>query len=931
MAASDRLLDRGSELKEIRVAIDAAANGGGGGLAIEGEAGIGKTSLLDVAAVLAEERGMAVLRARATERERSMPYGVMRQLLGPAVARDETQALRGDAALAATVFGPAPRGVATADDFGLAHGLHWLVANLADSRPLALLVDDVQWADSESLRALAYLAQRAEHLAVVLALAIRVGEPAADEAAIDELRREARRGWLRPAPLSAAAVAELVARELGDRSVDGLASACATATAGNPFLIVEMLRAIAGDPDRGGPSGELVDRVAATAASPSILLRLLRLGEDAATVATAVAVLEPHASQPAVGALCDLTPEAIASASERLVAARLLSDQTPLTFAHPLVKAAVYDDLAAPRRAALHARAARMLSDRGFAADVIATHLLVAEPAAEPWAVEVLEEAAAAALGRGAPQSAARYLARALAEPPPAAERDRVIADLGRAQLRGSDPTGIDTLARLRERSPAFAADVDLTAELAGALALRGRADEAVRIAAAALAEVDRDGPAGQFLRGVILITTLNGLERIPPGVLPTPDEQVELAAPSATTLAQTAAFLCAAGNGPLPRAAVEARRLAASRDALLAGTAGGYPPYMLCATLALTDQRDAIEAIHAPAIEITRSRGALSGLATGFGSRAYCHLVDGDLSAAELDARTASRFSGGRFTGDAYWLAIIARVLVARGDLDAADAELESAWSAAEPPAGLPGAVLLSARGELHLARGRYHEALDDFTGAARRVTWLPHMNQELVTSRIGPARALAALGDRAEATRIADEAVDHARAAGGARGIGLALAVRGQVGGTAGIPLLAEAVEVLSATNAREQHARALVDLGAALRRANCRRDAREPLRQGLDLAHRCGATALEARARTELAASGARPRSAVLTGVDSLTPSELRIARLAADGLTNREIAQQLFVTTKTVETHLRHAYRKLDVDRRQRLPDALGNHG
>ena len=121
--------------------------------------------------------------------------------------------------------------------------------------------------------------------------------------------------------------------------------------------------------------------------------------------------------------------------------------------------------------------------------------------------------------------------------------------------------------------------------------------------------------------------------------------------------------------------------------------------------------------------------------------------------------------------------------------------------------------------------------------------------------------------------------------------------------------------------------EHARTLVDLGAALRRLGHRSDARPPLAAGLDQAVRCGATALAQRARTELQATGARPRRLLVTGRDALTPSERRIATLAAEGRSNRDIAQTLFVTTKTVETHLSRTYRKLDITGRTQLSSAL----
>jgi DNA-binding CsgD family transcriptional regulator len=133
--------------------------------------------------------------------------------------------------------------------------------------------------------------------------------------------------------------------------------------------------------------------------------------------------------------------------------------------------------------------------------------------------------------------------------------------------------------------------------------------------------------------------------------------------------------------------------------------------------------------------------------------------------------------------------------------------------------------------------------------------------------------------------------------------------------------------AVDTLAGADARLEHARALCDLGAALRRANRRADARAPLREALDLAHRCRAAAVAGRARTELLATGARPRRLVLSGVESLTPSERRVAAMAADGLSNPQIAQALFVSTRTVEGHLTHVFRKLDATARIELRERM----
>jgi DNA-binding CsgD family transcriptional regulator len=199
------------------------------------------------------------------------------------------------------------------------------------------------------------------------------------------------------------------------------------------------------------------------------------------------------------------------------------------------------------------------------------------------------------------------------------------------------------------------------------------------------------------------------------------------------------------------------------------------------------------------------------------------------------------------------------------------------------------------------------------------------------VVNPAIAPWRALAALaaraaGDTCLAARLADEQLEHARAFGAPGTVGAALRVQALV--LDDVELLAEAERVLSPSLARLEHARALVDLGAALRRHGERALSREPLAAGLEIAHRCGAQPLAERALTELRAAGARPRRIMRTGLAALTPSERRIAGLAAAGHTNREIGGELFVTKATVESHLRSVFRKLDVHSRDELAARLG---
>ncbi len=238
-----------------------------------------------------------------------------------------------------------------------------------------------------------------------------------------------------------------------------------------------------------------------------------------------------------------------------------------------------------------------------------------------------------------------------------------------------------------------------------------------------------------------------------------------------------------------------------------------------------------------------------------------------------------------------------------------------------------LPLLLIRHGRGRLSLALGETEAGLGDMRAAAAQLE-AGAFPPQLWPWRSSHALALAAAGETEEACRLADQELRLTRAFGAPGSLGISLRTRGLVEpGAADLDLLREAVTVLAGSGAALEHARALVELGAALRRAGHRLKSVEPLREGLDLAHRCGASALAGRARDELVTAGARPRRDALHGRDALTASELRTARMAADGRSNREIAQALFVGLRTVETHLTHTYQKLAIHSRDALSGAL----
>jgi DNA-binding NarL/FixJ family response regulator len=304
-----------------------------------------------------------------------------------------------------------------------------------------------------------------------------------------------------------------------------------------------------------------------------------------------------------------------------------------------------------------------------------------------------------------------------------------------------------------------------------------------------------------------------------------------------------------------------------------------------------------------------------------------------GALPEADAAARVALRVlqEGDFAPGLAFAATVLADVAVEAGELDEAQALIgllpQAGW-----PAGVGTVLIPAARGRLRLAQGRPAEALADFETCARmfssEVWGIETREVGYLHARAGAAQALLRLGERQSAREMAHAELADVRVFGGARALGLASRVAGLAeGGERGLELLQESVAALRDSPARLELAHSLTELGAAVRRAGHRAAAGDPLAEALELSVRCGARRLAARARDELKATGARPRRVWRTGVDALTPSELRIVRLAADGHTNREIAHELYVTLKTVEGHLSRAYTKLGITGRGELPGVL----
>jgi ATP/maltotriose-dependent transcriptional regulator MalT len=328
----------------------------------------------------------------------------------------------------------------------------------------------------------------------------------------------------------------------------------------------------------------------------------------------------------------------------------------------------------------------------------------------------------------------------------------------------------------------------------------------------------------------------------------------------------------------------------------------------------------------------VTEAQNAANGmiLPAVLAQRARLAFRRSDLTAAEADARAlldAPGLSAAPPLPRSIATSVLVNVLVERGDLDGAGRALEPV-AADVAGTSLAAPILRHARGRLWFAQRRFGDALRDFLAAGEIATAGLAISPCYLPWRSDAALVNLAIGEIETARRLSEEELELARAFGAPRVLGVALRAAGLVaGGQRGEALLREAIEVLAGLDTRLEHARVLADLGALLRRSNHRLEARGLLRQAIDAAHRLGAEPLAQQAETELRATGAKPRRVLLSGLEALTASERRIAELAAGGLTNREIAQTLFVTARTVEGHLTHVFYKLDVKDRTGLPVVL----
>jgi DNA-binding CsgD family transcriptional regulator len=928
------LVERGTEVAAVEAALAAARSGSGRLVVIEGDAGLGKSALLALARDRAAAGGMRVLAASGLELEREFAFGLalrlFTQMLDRAGECGRAQLLTGPARAATALFdGAPPVGMADGVDrgAGLVHALRWLTVHVADRlQPAAAVlvaVDDAQWSDLSSLRFLLQLAGELSGTPVTVVLTARTGAPQGAAGMLARLRSQPGAVVLRPAPLSPAAVTALVGAAFSDPTSE-FARACVKTSGGNPFYLGELLSAARADGLRADAAGaQVVADMVPEAVLHSVLLRLGALPPPARALAAALAVLGDGTPLRRAASLAGLGPRDAEEAADVLAAARIVVAGEPLSFIHPLIGAAVHEDLPALARSRAHHRAAILLGEEDAAPEAVAAHLLVCRPNADTDVVQQLCVAAERAGARGEYEAAHRFLERALAEPPPPELRTQVLIDRALAETGLGAPTAVAHAEELLDVLPEGKPRVQILQALAR---LRfARADFAGATAAAqqALDALEETDPAAdEVLADQMLIATVHpvaatGAALRLQAAMQTPDRPLE-----PDLLATLVAWQLARGE---PAEAVRRTARAAldrpDRDRFY-GVATGLA---VTALIYIDDLELAAGHIH-DALERARRTGSLIG--TGFAhhwtSLLRHHQGDlvGTISAAQA---TLDVCRAGWDACRGWVVPLMAAAHLERGDYRAAGAALRLMDDIGADRREHAHALHVHARLALHggdPGAALVHAQAAGELGAAHGLT-----QPTLLSWRPTAAVAAAATGQRDLALELAGAEVDAARRIGAAHTLGAALRTAGIItGGEPGRALLTESVAVLEKSPAALARAYALVDLGAALRHAGDRIAAREPLRLGLEAADALQATPLAHRARVELhKAGGRRPRSHA--AAPRLTPSERRIAELAATGTPTAEIARELYLSRKTIEWHLGNAFRKLGINSRAQLADAI----
>jgi DNA-binding CsgD family transcriptional regulator len=898
-----QLLGREREREVLGRLLNAASSDDGGVLVVHGEPGIGKTALLDW--TVEEGRRLRVLRTVGVEGEMELPFAALQQLCSPILDRSERL--------------PDPQRDALSVAFGLSAGRApdpflvglaalGLLSEASEERPLLCVVDDSQWLDRASARSLAFVARRL--LAEKIAFVFAARELGSVLAGLPELRVE---------PLGHRDARELLESVLPARLDEHVLDRIVLETHGNPLALLELPRGMTPIQLAGGFGLPAVPLSASI--EESFTRRQARLPGDARRLLL-IAAADPTGDPAVVWRAARQLgiPESIA---ETVEADDLLELGVRVVFRHPLVRSAVYRAAGLKERRAVH-RALAEVTDPEIDPDRRAWHRAQAASMPDEDVAEELERSAGRAQARGGFAAVAAFLERAATlTPEPAHRAQRLLAaacakrDAGALEaalelLAGVDAGLLDELGRAR---------VEL---LRGQIALeQRRGGEAGRLFLSAARRLEPLDPqlARQTYLEALAGAMSSDVEVV--GGAPAVAEAAR-AAPTGIAPPRTVDVLLDAFAIRLTEGyAAAAPTLARSLELMLAVDVGNEDVGRRVSVSSTRNSNivalemwddEALHRLAARQVQVARDAGALVHLQFALSFLARSQMLAGDLTAATLtidETRSIAEATGNPALVNA------PMILAAWRGHEPQASELIEATS--EEAAARRWTSNNYARAVLYNGLGRHD--------AARDAAWKAFQPDPIgYGSYLVPelAEAASRTGDRALLESALEWLSQRTRVISSEWAIGIQARVRALVSeGEVAESLYRESIVHLSGSRVRLELARTHLLYGEWLRRERRRLDARNHLGTALEAFTSMGAEAFAGRAERELRATGEHARKRTVDTLDELTPQEEQIARLAAKGATNREIAAQLFITQSTVEYHLRKVFRKLDVKSRTQL--------
>jgi DNA-binding CsgD family transcriptional regulator len=928
VTASDvALIGRENELGRLRGLLEVVAGGSARLALVEGEPGIGKTRLLFELTEEAVRRGFAVMSGRAEELERERAFGMIGQ------------------ALELDLRGPAARAGGAGDPYAPASPLRYqlfdrIVETVGDAvvdKPLLLALDDLQWADPASLEAIDLLTRRLSDAPLLIAAACRPIPRSTELARLaDSLRGVVER--IRLAPLDTESAAQLTELLAGHPIGRGLARHAAGA-GGNPFFVRELIAALVED-----GLIELVDGRADTAVPtvpPSLRATIVRrlgfLPEDTLDLLRWAAVLGSSLSVTDLATIADLsTPGAIRGLDPAIRAEVLIDAGDRLAFRHDLVREAIYDDIPRAIRAGMHLQAAeRRLLGGGRALDA-APHFARGIVGRNLEAAEWMRRAAGEVAAQS-PTTAVELLERGLEMTGAGDEiRAQISVELVRALLWSGRWAKAETLARqILEREKDTPRAAALRYAMARSFAFRGRMAESIAEAEAAIASpATTDRERARLLADISLRRPLAGDLA---GGEAAARAALELAQPDDTLARRTAlsglALILTLRGETAQSIEVARSAVPLSPESAAEAVELVQPTFFLSIVLTEADRfAEATALLRGLRLTVETQMSWVSALVgVLIGNLLF---LAGEWTDSFAEAETALELS--EETGTRVWslraLAILATISAQRGDRERAERLVEEGDALVEEIGrahlGFDGWLLArviaaESSGDRELAASRLEAAWDE----CERLGWV------ISRREIGPrlVRQLVEGGQAAQAEAIA-AAVGAAAALNGAPP-----AMRAAAEHCLGLlrsdsTALAHAADGYRLSGRRLTLGEALEDAAAVAMRSGERATAREFLDEAVSLYTSLGAEVYRLRVEQQLRQLGVRRgsvgrRGRPDTGWDSLTGSERQIARLAAEGLTNRAIGERLFVSHRTVATHLAHIFGKVGLSSRVELAGAL----